>query len=324
MSCILEALLEGISERYKLAGVSLRSLNSASGKHIYRVEQASGGYGILRVYEADQIQALRNLAAILSFFEEKRYPAERIVRATHGDSIVTLAGRQLLMTTCISGQKPDYSLPSLFALGSALGRLHALCDSLLLSEKEKLPLAEMLPAREISYALSQLYGVKSRLSRDQFARYDRLMTALHIIDIREDLPVMLIHNDCHPGNAMLTPSNEMVFIDWDGAGLGPASIDVGFLLSSCDTESPWTPPLPPDPARVNTVIDGYCQHHMLSRADLEFLPDAIRFRALVYGAGSFAAAVREGHEEDSSDWWWKRCTSAEDIAGHAVQRFEHW
>jgi len=51
------------------------------------------------------------------------------------------------------------------------------------------------------------------------------------------------------------------------------------------------------------------------------LPDAIRFRAIVFGACSFASAIKERGSDDDSDWWWKRYNAADDIAGRASQRF---
>lgn len=159
---------------------------------------------------------------------------------------------------------------------------------------------------------------------DMYPRYETLVTAIQRIDPCEDLPHVLIHNDCHPGNAVVTPNGTVAFIDWEGAGWGAAVIDVGFLLSSCDTESPWTPRLPPNPKRVQAVIDGYCQYHILTPSEVDRLVDAMRFRALVYGAGSFASAVRAQKPEEDNPWWWTRYTAAAGIADRARQRFAHY
>ena len=106
-------------------------------------------------------------------------------------------------------------------------------------------------------------------------------------------------------------------------------IDLGFLLISCDTESPWTPPLPPGPARIKAVIEGYCQHHHLTPAELERLPDMLRFRSLVYGAWSFAAMLARHEQEPTNDgqaieseWWWRRYLAADEIAVQARKLFE--
>ena len=309
---------------YGIENFSLHAFKSDSGKHIFRVEQGSGQNMILRVYPSNDDEKLQNLITILTFLEDRHYPAERIMPAANGDSIIKRNDWQLLMTTCIEGSSVDYTLPALNSLATMLGRLHALRASSQVNEKRPLPKAEMLPAREIAYALTQLTSVKSLLTRNLYSRYDALVAALNAIDLCEDLPMVLIHNDCHPANAVHTHTGQVILIDWEGAGSGPAVIDVGFLLASCDTESPWTPPMPPDPARVRAIVDGYCQHHVLTHAELERLPDAIRFRAIVFGACSFASAIKERGSDDDSDWWWKRYVAADDIAGRASKRFERY
>jgi len=204
-------------------------------------------------------------------------------------------------------------------LGATLGRLHALQP--IATTPAALPLAEMRPVNEISWALSQITGVKAQVPKYLYARYDTLVAALHNIRPCEELPRVVIHNDCHTANAVRTAAEQVILIDWEGAGLGPAVLDVGFLLSSSDTESRWTPALPPDPARVAAVVDGYCQYHMLTPAELEYLPDAIRFRAIVYGACSFAASIARDGKEDEDLWWWRRYNAAEEIAERAIRCF---
>ncbi len=318
------ALAESVETGYGIANFSLHALNSDTGKHIFRVEKASGQKLILRVYPLNQHEKLQNLITVLTFLEDRRYPAERIILAVNGDSITRHNGWQLLMTTYIEGTSADYTLPALRSLAAVLGRLHALCASPQGNGKEMLPEAEMLPSREIAYALTQLTSAKPLLPRNLYHRYDVLIAALQNVDLCDDLPTALIHNDCHPANAVHISTGQVILLDWEGAGSGPAVIDAGFLLASCDTESPWTPPLPPDPARVIALVDSYCQHHVLTYAELERLPDAIRFRAIVFGACSFASAIKEHGSDDGSDWWWKRYNAADDIAERARKRFERY
>ncbi len=107
---------------------------------------------------------------------------------------------------------------------------------------------------------------------------------------------MIIHNNCHPGNAIRTADGKVVLIDWEGAGWGPAVLDVGFLLISCDTEAPWTPRLEADPARVVVVVEAIaatiCRHERSSTGSW------MRFWTIVYGAVSFAESVTRPGEID--------------------------
>lgn len=182
----------------------------------------------------------------------------------------------------------------------------------------------MLPANEIRFALGQITAVEQQVPAGLRGRYDTILSALHGVHDCEDLPRVVIHNDCHPGNSVRTPVGRVVPIDWEGAGFGPAVIDVGFLLVSCDTPSPWTPPLPPDPERVRAVVAGYCRRHLLAPAELDRLPDAMRFRSLVFGACSFAGTVRQGRREEEGTWWWRRYQAVDELAARARSQFEKY
>jgi Ser/Thr protein kinase RdoA (MazF antagonist) len=309
----LEKLLRSL---YGLTNISLHSLNSDSGKLIYCVEQEHRQTFILHAYPLQHNKSLLELIAILSFLEAQGYPSERIVTAKSGTITTAHDGWQFLLTTYIAGVPADYALPTLYKLGAALGHLHTLYVPPL-NTTHPLPQAEMLPQREITYAVSQLRNAEQFLPGSLYRRYDEITAALYALDLCDNLPSVLIHNDAHPGNAICTPTGQTVFIDWEGAGLGPAVIDLGFLLASCDTPSPWTPPLSPDPKRVEAIVAGYCEHHLLTSTELKLLPDAIRFRALVFGAASFASAIREYGGEDQDQWWWARYEAAEDIAERA-------
>jgi Ser/Thr protein kinase RdoA (MazF antagonist) len=179
----------------------------------------------------------------------------------------------------------------------------------------------MLPRAELAAARSWLAEVRDALSPTYRARHDRLVAACLALDLLEDLPTVLVHNDCHPGNCIQTPVGRAVLIDWEGAGRGPAVVDIGFLLVSCEIEAFGPNRLRPDPNRMAAVIDGYCRHHRPTPRELERLPDAIRFRAVVACAGGLLNMVREGHASDGADWAWARYAAATEIAARAREQF---
>ncbi len=102
-------------------------------------------------------------------------------------------------------------------------------------------------------------------------------------------------------------------------------IDVGFLLVSCEIPFLGMPPFVADVERMSAIIDGYCHYHILTSMELDLLPDAIRFRSLVYGAVSFANAIsKHSAEKYDTEWWWLRYQAADDIAARARQCFEKY
>jgi thiamine kinase-like enzyme len=99
--------------------------------------------------------------------------------------------------------------------------------------------------------------------------YRELVAAIRGIDPGWDLPRTLIHNDAHPGNAIVTPEGTPLFIDWSGSGLGPPMIDLGFLLISSEVAISWATPIPPTGGRVEAIVDGYASYRVPTQAELE-------------------------------------------------------
>lgn len=323
-----QSLADLLNQRYGAHVEALHSLSLGSRwaeTRIYRVERAHGLAWIVRVYaRASYAGDPAHHIAVLRFLERHAYPTERLVAASDAAAFITTAAQLVLVTTEVEGRALGYEPQQLYQLGEALGRLHALSTPGTRSADAPLGAAAMRPAPEIAWALEQLRSVAGSVPPPLRERYDALVAALRAVHDCEDLPGVVIHNDVHPANAVYTPDGHAVLVDWDGAGIGPAVLDVGFLLISCDTESPWTPPLPPNPARVAAVIDGYCRHHTLSARDLERLPDALRFRALVFGAGELSRVIAEGGQIDARPWWWARYLSADDVAARARACFERY
>ncbi|GHO57360.1 phosphotransferase enzyme family protein [Ktedonobacter robiniae] len=307
-------LLELVKQYYRVQVDTLQQLPSATGKLIYQVGLTDGTGWILRLAPAHDQAMLGELGQLLRFFEEADYPAERVIPTTEGAMLATVGNRTLCMTTYLTGAPLDYSPTSFKMLGTALGRLHALKPALTYTP----PKAGMLPAGELAFARQQLTSIEHAVPHDALTQYQWLDTALRSITYGSDLPVTLIHNDCHPANALLSSPGQATLLDWEGAGMGPASIDMGFLLTNCDGKVPWDPitkaSSQAEDALIRAAIEGYGLHHCLAPVELDYLPDAIRFRSLVFGTVSFVQAIKQHKNTAFSQQWWRRYSSAEEIA----------
>ncbi|EFH84316.1 phosphotransferase enzyme family protein [Ktedonobacter racemifer] len=314
-------LLELVNQYYQVQVDTLQQLPSPTGKLIYQVGLTDGTSWILRLTPAHDQAMLNELGQFLRFFEEVSYPAERVIPTTEGAMFTTVGDRALCMTTYLTGTPLDYSPTSFALLGTALGRLHALKPALTYTP----PKAGMLPAGELAFARQQLTSIEHAVPHDALKQYQWLDTALTSITYGSDLPVTLIHNDCHPANALLSSPGQATLLDWEGAGMGSASIDVGFLLTNCDGKVPWDPitsaSSQTEDTLIRSAIEGYCLHYRLTPAELDYLPDAIRFRSLVFGTGSFVQAIKRHERAAFSQQWWRRYTSAEEVAGKARMYF---
>ena len=307
-------LTELIRERYHTQALSLQRLPSDSGKHIYQADLATGARWILRVVEDADRGTLVELARLLIFFEQNNYPAERVVLTVEQEALCTVGNWHICMTTFLAGTPLDATPATFSLLGAVVGRLHALKPLLTYVP----PLAGMLPAGELAFAQQQLAAIAPLISHQYIAQYEWLETAFSSIDHGTNLPTTLIHNDCHPANALPTAPGQVTLFDWEGAGMGPAALDIGFLLANCDGKAPWEPlsniPFHPVKERLQAVVEGYTQHHQPGTDELDYLPDAIRFRALVFGTCSFATAIAQHEPAEFSQWWWTRYCAAEEVA----------
>lgn len=317
----LTILTNTLKRWYGIEVNTLKQFPSSTGKHIYQVTLLNGEHLVLRVVEEAIRTSLVDMANLLLFLEHQHYPAERLLR-TQEETLIAIDGDKILvLTTYLSGTQLDHTPVSFQLLGARVAQLHALTTK----STYPLPAASMLPTRELAFAQQQLAGVEHRVSRQDIARYEFLTGALPKLDRGTDLPNTLIHNDCHPANAIVTAPNHITLLDWEGAGLGPAVLDVAFLLTNCDGKTPWDSlssdvhSLPE--VYLQAVITGYRQHHQLSKSELSYLGDAIKFRSLVFGACNFATAITQETDTQFSQWWWHRYCIAEQLADKARKYF---
>jgi Ser/Thr protein kinase RdoA (MazF antagonist) len=212
----------------------------------------------------------------------------------------------------------------LTALGAALGRLHTLP----IDERASLPAAGMLPKQELTWVTGLLAEVAKDVPPHSQKQYERLMTALQTMDRFEDLPAILIHNDCNLGNAILMPSGEVALVDWDSAGLGAAPLDVGILLRNIHVKHPVEQAGRVDHAAIQAFVDGYCRYRLLTRAELQHLVDAVQFMTLVLLAAYFPERIQNTLADDALIYgapyaaWQAQFDAAEEIAAIAQKRFE--
>ncbi|MCX6043969.1 MAG: phosphotransferase [Chloroflexi bacterium] len=301
-----EKLVKLIEQQYQTRPIKLH-LVASGWKKVYRLEHAASPAWIVRAYPPPGDEGppvnVEALAAVLLFLEEQAYPAERVVRAANQASVIQDDGWQVLITTFIgqaltAWQPADQSDATehivhqdhldedpqiLFGLGAALGRLHTL------PPPSTLPQAGMLPSRELAWAATNLVEIAAEVPDHLQPQYQHLRTMTQDADRYEDLPFVLIHNDCNPSNAVMTPTGEITLIDWESAGRGPALIDVGILLSNCFSKRSMRI----DQAAIVAIVDGYCQYRQLTTTELARLPDAIRFFRLVLLAGYFPELINQ-------------------------------
>lgn len=316
-------VLAVLEREYRAGGLVLSAVYEHPQKAIYRAFRREGPAWVVRLFPPTRpLERVRGDAAVLRYVARYGVAAERVVPAADGADAVSCEGRAVLVTECIAGARPDRSPATLRRLGEWVGRLHALPpvpegDPLLRRR------AGALPASDLPFGLQCLDRVADRVPLTRRAEYRALRATLLASRDGGDLPpsaIGLIHNDCHLANALQTADGDVVFFDWDGSGQGPRVAALGLLLYSCAVQAPDDAPLPPDLGRVDHLLDGYGRHHALTDAELELLPDAVRYRPAVIAARTLLESIdrhESGDPTPQPQGWWQRYAEAEDVAVRA-------
>ena len=309
---IRHLLTEVINQFYLVPESVIEPLIEEDWRCLYRVK-GTGTSWLLRAYSHPNSQARQQrMVAVLELLAANTYPAPRLIYAANGAAMVERYDWHIVMTTFIEGDVIESNTPTtLQQLGQVLGKLHALSETLPVSMIQALPLAGWTPTSQFTpFALQEMLAIVDAIPHSLQTVYVDIVQALRSLSPLTDLPEGLLHNDCVPTNAVMSKDDVPVLIDWADAGRGPLLIDLAWLLIQSDGGLPRTPPLEPDRARLYAIIDGYCEHRVLTIAENAAMLDALRYVPTVWSGLEFVAALRGENTEHPWQWWWERFHAA--------------
>ena len=328
-------LLNAVKTEYEAGTIDLQLL-AYGDKQVYLITRTDGTDWVLRaVSSSARYNPLPRMATVLAYLEQHQFPAERLVLTRDDEPIARHEAWEIIVTTYLghslrawepaegdaAAHDADelhnaYTPETRHQFAQALGQLHSL------PVDDSLPCAGMLPSRELTYAGNRLAEIQAPIPPAHQAQYDDLIAAVHDTNRGEDFPPVFIHNDPNLGNVVVTETGDLALIDWDVAGLGPAPVDLGVLLSNCHTAR-----YVPDAEAIAAVVDGYSQHRIPTAAELACLADLSRFQTLVLLAACFPERVTGelGDEQPlyglTYPQWQAKYEVAGEIAVRAVERF---
>lgn len=263
--------------------------NDIAGRGVFRLDRAGGDSWVVRAYALDPAREwaawLEERAKLLHFLEQRAYPAPRLVRPAGGGTTASGGGWHALVTTFIAGRPADDGAATLAAMAERIAQLHALSPA----ADAAVPDSWWEPARAVPYALRflELTQMAAATSAALDALHAAFVAALERSRRLASLESAVIHGDCWSGNAVRR-GGDLVFIDWESAGRGPAVLDLASLLVTSQPDARLLEGCP-DAAPVEAVVWGYERGRRLTPADLDALPDAIGFIAAWHGARQLAA-----------------------------------
>jgi aminoglycoside phosphotransferase (APT) family kinase protein len=277
---------------------------------VFRVDRHDGPSWVARVFpEARPLEGVEGDGAILRRLEDRGFPAER---CAHPEPVSTFAGRGVLVTEYVEPAAPlRPGRPAAF-LGALLGRLHANPGTGLRAGGAWHHLSFTGgPREEGQAAIKLLDDALPRVGVRLLPLYDRLRDDVEATDDCQDLPHAFVHPDFVPANAIPTPDQRVVIVDWAGAGRGPRLWSLGFLLWAAGARSPRL---------VDVVVSRYRKHLTLEPEELARLAGAIHSRPRMLECWAFATGRRE--LSDAMQRIAHARGLAEAIAGQARRAFE--
>lgn len=173
-----------------------------------------------------------------------------------------------------------------------------------------------------------------------------------------DLPQAVVHGDARPGNAILTGAAPaaaragpaavgagaaagadpapvragpvgVTLIGWETSGLGLPVLDLGHCLLECHLDQDLPPDQPeawhiqPDDERIAAVAEGYATRRVLGPAELDLLPDGVRFGTAFIGAIYFEEALVRGIGGASMDIRLERLRNRLAVSPAIAERASH-
>jgi Ser/Thr protein kinase RdoA (MazF antagonist) len=309
----LPAALAALVERsYLRSLVALESIarSTFDDRVTCRVRFATGPPGLLRAFTGDVADWLTAQARTLDWLDALGFPAPRVIRTTDGDLIASHGGWTGLMLTFVDGVEADTGPATLAAIGAYAAALHCLPAG-------PIGPSRLDPSGAMLARLPELEGAGDRVPAVARSFHRSAVEILRRLAAGDRPPAALLHGDCCPANAVRAPEGPVVLVDWEGAGRGPAAFEVGYLLMGCHLRTGQGPAVEVAPERIAAVVRGYARQRRLTDAELDWLPDAVRYDAVrrVVEAGSFAA----GEERWREDQWLRKMLARHEVSDEIAE-----
>jgi len=206
----MEKLAEIIERLWPLSDVGIGDLQDSQGAAVYRLRTNQGAFMLKVLASSIDAKRANRYIHVLDFLNKCNFPAPRVLATRDGRFLSNWKGRYIYILLYIEGRTVEESEKEEYELGRVASRLHAITDY---------PYQTSLVTKTI--LLSRLNGSHIK------TEYDKLILSLP--DFSKDSQV-LIHTDLCPSNAIWTQDGTVMLIDFDDAGMGAKSLDIGYPL----------------------------------------------------------------------------------------------
>jgi Ser/Thr protein kinase RdoA (MazF antagonist) len=317
------ALKAHLEQRYGIRITSLAGIAFPSWRErpcTVHVKRADGPDWVARVFSAptDAVARVEGDAEILRFLAGHDFPAERLA---HDEPVSVLDGSGVIVTEFVDGHPTvDGRLedPTVqFELATLLGRLHALPAARGAVARDGGSFEQFggyragRPKQDLAGAMSLLVSVEDAVPSEGREHFEWLRDQVEQADDGEGLPEALVHGNYHAWAAVGKPGS-IVIIGWAGAGRGPRSVDLAWLV--------WTAAEGGSMDPVDDVIRGYREHVQLTDEELDRFAGVLTLKPLyIMMCHDYHAAVRAGRRPSFDPAGWT--AHVERLAAHVTAAF---
>lgn len=293
----LEHVKQLIEENYSISVATIHSLqqHDLDWRGIYRLDDNTSRAWVARLVQRQAgTPWLQQPATVLRWLAANAYAAPELLQTITGETVGSSAQWWMLLTSYVDGQEVEPTPHALRMLALSVAQLHRIPVVV----PSQLPRSWWDCETTISTTQRQLAVAFGR-TPSTFKPFIRgLLHTVERLQRCAEFPTTLIHGDCWHGNAIQTPDNVVVLIDWDCAGLGLPVLDLGYMLLTCHYEfsSPFVVEL--NEQRIAAIMQGYQVQRQLTELEQTILADAVRF-SLAFHAGRYLEQADQVSSEDS-------------------------
>jgi aminoglycoside phosphotransferase (APT) family kinase protein len=294
-----------LHERYGVEVTEVDELDAG----VHRVTRRDGPVWVAREFPAARpVVDVESEAALLRALQSGGFPAER---CAHPEPVSRWGERTVLVTEFVEAAAPLRPGRSAALLGALLGALH---DHPGRGQRPGGAWHHLSftggPREEIAAAGELLDDAVGEVPARRLGTFDRLRDAVEQADDCSELPHALVHPDFVLANAIPTPDEKLVIVDWTGAGRGPRLWSLGFLLWAAGARHPRL---------IDLVVSRYRRRISLEAEELARLEGAIAGRPLMLDCWSFCHGRLS--LDDAAERLDRNRQLAQTIAAHARTAF---
>jgi len=228
---------------------------------------------VLTILEQDY-PSRQLLVPLASTLQRAGLPVPRIVANSTGETVVPLAGKPAILSTCLPGTHPvNPTTKQCSAVGRFLARFHRAGASVRSHARPFI--------RDYDWLATNSDAVKMHLSFDQQTLLRRALGHLRSLLSRHDLaclPSGVIHGDLFRDNVLFTKSGLSGVLDFHHAGDHYLLFDIAVAANDWCTDGSGRL----DTERAIALLRAYNGERELTTEELWFLP-----LFMVYGATAF-------------------------------------